>query len=818
MHCPAENPSASNLDPIQVTGCGQPFPAPDTTLVVATDNCAAAPTVAFVSDSAPVVSGCQETITRTYSVTDACNNSVNVTQTLTRSNDTTPPTATAPADIVIVDFNQPLPAANVELITDEADECGTPTVTFVGDSEPVTSGCAQTIVRTYNVIDACNNVLTLTQNITRNIDVTAPAAGALPNIVSPCGLTVTAPTAVDTCAGVVTGTTTDAVTFTAPGTYTINWTFTDGNGNTSTAVQTVVVDPNALPEIGDLPAITAECNPVITAPVVTNPCTGTEVTGTTTDSLTFTGDGTYNIVWHFNFDGTDVTANQAVVIDDITGPVLPSLPTITFECQGTVTDIPVAADACAGTITGTTTDALTFTAPGIYNITWTFDDQSGNIDSVTQTVIVTAQAPVAPVLPALVYQCPQTIVAPTVVDPCTGNTITGTTLDNVNPTTEGTYTITWSFDFGGSDVLTATQQVTIDDTQSPEVPTLAALSQSCSITVTAPTAVDNCNPNVVGTTSDPLTYSVPGVYTINWEFNDANGNASVFATQQVTVTAPAAPVLPVLEPLTGECSVTATAPQANDPCTNAVVVATAPQTTFNTQGTATITWTYAFSTGNVQDFQQVTVLDVTPPTAPVLADLSQDCAITVPTPVATDNCTGAVTTSTTDPLSYNVPGSYVVNWTFTDANGLTTTAPQNVTVTSPDALTQTLTAQCNNDTSNVLDLSENLPAGAPAGGTFSDPANTGALQGSSFATFGLDNDTYTINYSVSTDGCEQQVVFSIPVSAEACEVLPCGNIRVHNAITPNGDGQNDTMIIDDIDADCITSNSIEIYNRWGILV
>jgi len=57
------------------------------------DNCAV-PTVAFVSD---VSDGntCPETITRTYSVTDACGNSINVTQTII-VDDTTNPTASNP--------------------------------------------------------------------------------------------------------------------------------------------------------------------------------------------------------------------------------------------------------------------------------------------------------------------------------------------------------------------------------------------------------------------------------------------------------------------------------------------------------------------------------------------------------------------------------------------------------------------------------------------------------------------------------------------------------------------------------------------------
>ena len=58
-----------------------------------------------------------------------------------------------------------------------------------------------------------------------------------------CISPVTAPmaTATDNCAGTVTGTTDDATTFTSPGTYTIEWAFDDGNGNTTRADQTIEV-------------------------------------------------------------------------------------------------------------------------------------------------------------------------------------------------------------------------------------------------------------------------------------------------------------------------------------------------------------------------------------------------------------------------------------------------------------------------------------------------------------------------------------------------------------------------------------------------
>ncbi|MEZ4931801.1 MAG: hypothetical protein R2788_06760 [Saprospiraceae bacterium] len=47
--------------------------------------------------------------------------------------------------------------------------------------------------------------------------------------------------------GTVVGTTTDPLTYTTQGTFTITWTYDDGNGNISTQMQTVIVDDVTAP-------------------------------------------------------------------------------------------------------------------------------------------------------------------------------------------------------------------------------------------------------------------------------------------------------------------------------------------------------------------------------------------------------------------------------------------------------------------------------------------------------------------------------------------------------------------------------------------
>jgi hypothetical protein len=108
------------------------------------DNCTAAPVVAHVSDVSDN-NTCAEVITRTYSVTDDCGNSINVTQTIT-VDDTTLPTASNPAP-VSVQCSTDVPAVDITVVTDEADNCTTtPVVAFAGDLSDGNT-CPETITR-----------------------------------------------------------------------------------------------------------------------------------------------------------------------------------------------------------------------------------------------------------------------------------------------------------------------------------------------------------------------------------------------------------------------------------------------------------------------------------------------------------------------------------------------------------------------------------------------------------------------------------------------------------------------------------------------
>jgi len=136
------------------------------------DNCSADANLT-VSSSDAVNGTCPIVITRTYKVTDECSNvSVDIIH-IIKINDTTKPTATAPANITGLKKISDVPAPDVSLITDEADNCSTATVTFVKDENNGASGCfgePYIVTRTYKITDDCNNFIEVTQTITVEAD------------------------------------------------------------------------------------------------------------------------------------------------------------------------------------------------------------------------------------------------------------------------------------------------------------------------------------------------------------------------------------------------------------------------------------------------------------------------------------------------------------------------------------------------------------------------------------------------------------------------------------------------------------------------
>ena len=403
------------------------------------------------------------------------------------------------------------------------------------------SGCNTYYVRAYATNDAGTVYGSEVTFTTPDETAPVPDTDPLPDVAAECEVTsLTAPTATDNCTGTVTGTHDATLPITTQGTTTVTWTYEDGNGNTSTQTQDVVIDDVTapVPDTDPLSDVTAECEVTsLTAPTATDNCTGT-ITGTHDASLPITSQDTTTVIWTYDDgNGNTTTQTQYVVINDVTSPLpdTDQLSDVTAECEVASLTAPTATDNCASTVTGTHDADLPITSQDTTTVTWTYDDGHGNTTTQIQYVVindVTSPVPDTDPLSDVTAECEvASLTAPTATDNCTG--ITGTHDASLPITSQDTTTVTWTYDDGHGNTTTQTQYVVIDDITDP---TLAVenisvdLDESGNASISAADlitqATDNCG--VADTTIDRSAFTTDdiGEKTIEVTLNDINGNST----------------------------------------------------------------------------------------------------------------------------------------------------------------------------------------------------------------------------------------------------------------------------------------------------
>ena len=127
---------------------------------------------------------------------------------------------------------------------------------------------------------------------------------------------------------------------------------------------------------------------------------------------------------------------------------------------------------------------------------------------------------------------------------------------------------------------------------------------------------------------------------------------------------------------------------------------------------------------------------------------------------------------------------------------------------------------CNldNDSSLKIDLNSYLPEGTNREGNWTSSTSTPNLDGSVFSPYQAPTGHYDFQYLYNEGNCSQTADVTIEVNND-CYVAPACNLMVHNSFSPNNDGINEVFFIENIDQiNCFPTNSVEIYNRWGVLV
>ena len=246
----------------------------------------------------------------------------------------------------------------------------------------------------------------------------------------------------------------------------------------------------------------------------------------------------------------------------------------------------------------------------------------------------------------------------------------------------------------------------------------------------------------------------------------------------------------------------------------------------------TRTWTATDACGNSSTASQtINVQDINGPTTTTAfsatLDVSCDAIPAKPELIFIDNCSTVILVKYTEEKINVVSDSYslVRTWIVTDNCGNESKFKQVINVAVTNSLVTIASSACNNGEIKTVSLSTLLPAGTSTTGFWTAGNNATVLQGDVLTVFGLPvttavNPAYVFEYKIDDAACPKTFRINMTID-DSCAgiVLPCGVVLVHNAFSPNGDGINENFIIDNIDdINCYPSNTVEIYNRWGVLV
>ncbi|MDB5120108.1 MAG: Por secretion system C-terminal sorting protein [Sphingobacteriales bacterium] len=215
-------------------------------------------------------------------------------------------------------------------------------------------------------------------------DTQAPVVPTLATVTGECSASVSVPTTTDNIAGIITGTTTDPLTYSAQGTYLITWNFNDGNGNMVTATQNVIIKDTTA-AIVLTKDITVELDSAGNA----------SITEELINNGSFDACGIQSIVLSKkNFDCSNVGANAVILtVTDVNGNVASTNANVTVQDNiapvALAKNIPVTLIDGSAIITASSIDDGSFDACGIQSLTInksTFDCSNIGNNTVVLTV------------------------------------------------------------------------------------------------------------------------------------------------------------------------------------------------------------------------------------------------------------------------------------------------------------------------------------------------------------------------------------------------------------------------------------------------
>ncbi|UPT69133.1 MAG: hypothetical protein M0D57_11180 [Sphingobacteriales bacterium JAD_PAG50586_3] len=512
------------------------------------------------------------------------------------------------------------------------------------------------------------------------------------------------------------------------GTFTITYAYTDGNSCSNSTTQNVTV--NDLPVVSISNLANAYCEDAGPINLIATPPGGSFTGIGVSNNQLFPSivNGNQTLVTYTYTDGLSCSnsTSQLVTIND--------LPVVSFTglnpeyCVSagpvTLTGTPGAGTFSGAGISGTTFDPAT-AGVGTHVITFAYTDGNSCSNSATQTVVVNT-------LPFVAISNLQSAYCVSVTNvPLTGIPAGGTfsgigvSGNTFSPATagQGSHTITYTYSDGNGCSNTATQVVAVNP-----LPTLSISGLGAAYCVDAapvniggsPVGGTFSGSGISGNTFSPALAGA-GTYNITYSYTDGNGCSNT-ATQGVVVNA-----LPVVafSGLNSTYCIGNVTPQAliGAPAGGTFTGAGISGTDFTPSatgvGTHVITYSYTDVNSCSNSVSQTVTVNNFPQVA--ITNLAAQYCISAGVQTLSGLPSGGIFSGTGvtgvsfDPAAAGV-GIHTVTYTYSDVNGCSNTATQQVQVYAQPTVTISGLAStfCSNDAAVTF-------TGTPSGGTFSGP-------------------------------------------------------------------------------------------------
>jgi hypothetical protein len=728
--------------------CGDAIPNAQ---VTAFDNCAESIPVSAHETQQPIACGIQ--IVRTWTATDACNNTSTAQQTITITDTEAPIVVTHPAAELWLECNDIAPSATVTF-SDVCDQSLTYGYTETVENQ---TNCGRDLVRTWSATDDCGFTSSFVQRI-HFTDNTSPVLVGVPaDLLNVECSAIPAPanvTATDNCSVPSVAYSESIVAFSACSfVITRTWTATDACGLTSSASQTIIThDTTPAAVISSPEDLTLECGQPVpfVAPIFHDNCDANlEITFAADTTNIECGISIYRSWTAVDECFNSITVNQYITISDTQNPVIDFVPgDITVECgQDYALENIHAYDACDSDLSVDYSMSTIPTSCGSHFVRrWVVSDDCGHTVEATQNIyIVDETEPTVHNVPAnLSIECGQPVPAPssnvTATDNCSGNIAIQVEEETI-PLACG-YQIKRSYiavDACGNEGV-GYQWITVSDNTPPTMPQAPAnVTVECGNIPTAATLVasDVCDSNVPVIVTEEVGSGCPYTITRRWTATDDCGNATV-RTQVITVIDNTDPVFDntATEEWINCDSIASYMPSASDNCDSDVSVTLISETLYSGGCYGTLLRTYEAEDNCGNTTQLFKVIHVRDFVDPVLFNVPAETSIVcgaqvpaVPTNVfATDNCDNEVEVIFTESQTNQFcPYDIVRTWTAIDECENTVTATQiiHVTVEVPNNVRLAVYPNPANEGRFTFEFS--VPTDQPVYGSIRDVAGREAI-------------------------------------------------------------------------------------------